>query len=125
GALTIRILALRLPWTDVSGRGSLPENGSARAVRQHLRVLYCAESHGTSTQYFLSLGDHPAGVGDFSLHPPPPGYLLALDHSLRRWARRGGLHRRRSAARHGSAPAIFQSLSPPPPYKRARGRYPG
>src|SRR5437667_385365 len=57
--------------------------------------------------------------------PPSTGWLLALDHHLRRWAGSSGLHRRRSAARHGSAAAIFQSLSTPSPHPRTGGGYPG
>src|SRR5580704_13478434 len=68
-------------------------------------------THGIPESPFISLGLAAPGIRDHPLHPAAAGHVLDLHHPLSRAARRARIHLCRGASRHGTAPAVLQSVS--------------
>src|SRR6266700_3672043 len=62
--------------------------------------------YGVVLLTLVSLGFHSSGDSHCPLHPAPPGYLLAVDHSYWWRARRDRVYRGRSVARYWAAARI-------------------
>src|ERR1700687_5822865 len=95
------ILAFPCEWKPTSppGRALRLRLGQARQrpVLDHHAIV--RSKHGIANFFILSLGSDSAGGGHCALHPPAPGWLLAVDHYFLRRGWGGGLHRRRGSPR--------------------------